>query len=657
MNRTDNFLRIRFGLAAILALLLIWLASGYEIYRTRGATIREAEARTTIESQVFAEYSRSTLKRVNEFILDLRSRWTGDWYSFAQIVQGTQANIDDITFQIAVIGKDGLVAFTNLAPPTERTDLSDREHFRVHRDAGNADRLFISSPLIGKVSGKWSLQITRPVLKDGQFNGVIVVSLSPDEFSDYAETLRIGKTDTLAMIRDNGEILSRYPNREGAIGTVVKDSPYLTPGSPVSGSYRLSSSIDGIDRIYGYYHVPEFGLNFVVGEDVEQVLAPYRSYRSTVVVAAVILSILTITLLFLLFRSLISLEETRLRQREIFLLSPDGFVSFDANGLLKEASPAFSKITGLNDNDLVGLSREAFTARLAANCASHARLVFHAGAPRARDADMDPDQVIELVSPHTRTLEVVTRRSDARSTSEILYFRDVTHKAEIDRMKSEFLSTAAHELRTPMASIYGFSELLLAKDFDEKIRKELLNTIYTQSGIMATIINELLDLARIEARRGKDFNLEPVKLSALADEAVAGFKPSDGRSVSVELPPVHEPFVNADRGKIKQAISNLLSNAFKYSPVGSPVSIRCRVELDGNRQMVGIEVQDRGIGMTQEQKDRIFERFYRADSSGSVPGTGLGMSIVKEIIDIHRGRVDVQSSLGLGTTASLWLPA
>ena len=113
----------------------------------------------------------------------------------------------------------------------------------------------------------------------------------------------------------------------------------------------------------------------------------------------------------------------------------------------------------------------------------------------------------------------------------------------------------------------------------------------------------------------------------------------------------------ADRNKISQALLNVLSNAYKYSPADSSVQIRIKQAVAFNNQpMVGILVTDAGIGMTQEQSSRMFERFYRADFSGKVPGTGLGMAIVKEIMDLHNGFIEVQSKPGLGTAICLLLP-
>lgn len=356
------------------------------------------------------------------------------------------------------------------------------------------------------------------------------------------------------------------------------------------------------------------------------------------------------------------LNERSEQLNAIFTLSPDGFVSFDGQRRIMFANRAFLVMTGMRDDEVIGLDEEGFSARLAARCRPEAcfegvaalragHLLRNAGETVGESAERQ--HVFELSGPGGRVLDVGIRLSATGNVSQILYFSDVTHETEVDRMKSEFLAAAAHELRTPMASIYGFAELLLAQDFDEEMRREVVTTIFKQSELMASIINELLDLARIESRRGKDFMLEPAVLQDIVLEVVSGYKPPDDRS-SPRVPETDAPLpIHVDRKKIQQALLNVLSNAYKYSPQGGEVGIAYRHE-DGR---VGVEVSDRGIGMTPEQCSRVFERFYRADDSGTILGTGLGMSIVKEIVELHGGRVDVRSAFGEGTAVTLWLPA
>ena len=347
----------------------------------------------------------------------------------------------------------------------------------------------------------------------------------------------------------------------------------------------------------------------------------------------------------------------------IFVLSPDGFISFDEARLVTYVSPAFTRMTEISSTQLEGKTEREVSEMLSHICIPSSRF---RGVQSMRESIANGSEtkreLIELSLAGNRILEVGLRISDIASVSQILYFRDVTHETEVDRMKSEFLSTAAHELRTPMASIYGYTELMLNHSFSEVEKREFLGTIFNQSSLMVSIINELLDLARIEARQGKDFNLARLDVGKLLIDIVSGFK----KPTSHELPKVsignESIWVQADRMKLVQAVNNVLSNAYKYSPKGGRISVdlKCASQSLGAgslpSQQVGIVISDEGIGLTPEQNARVFERFYRADSSGSIPGTGLGMSIVQEIIEFHGGNVTIESKLGKGTAVTIWLP-
>lgn len=223
-------------------------------------------------------------------------------------------------------------------------------------------------------------------------------------------------------------------------------------------------------------------------------------------------------------------------------------------------------------------------------------------------------------------------------------------------MKSEFLSTAAHELRTPLASILGFSELLLHRDYEEAQRKDVTETIYRQSVNLKNLLDELLDLARIEARAGKDFNLQPGSLQGVLEEVCKEFEGLHANRVVKK--DFKEPWavVVFDYAKMQQAIRNVMSNAFKYS--GEEKNVECSTivrKIDGG-QHFGIRIHDHGIGMSPQELARVGERFYRADTAGSISGTGLGVTLVKEIVDVHGGEVEIDSKVGEGTVVTIWLP-
>jgi signal transduction histidine kinase len=349
------------------------------------------------------------------------------------------------------------------------------------------------------------------------------------------------------------------------------------------------------------------------------------------------------------------LSERTAQLDAIFDLSPDGFVSFDAAHCIRYVSPAFVRLTGLDEGAMMGLDAEEFSERLASICQPAARFPGFAALSDAGGTPPKNRQTIELADADKRVLQVGLRLSEEETVSQILYFRDITHETEVDRLKSEFLSHAAHELRTPMQSIYGFTEVLMTQELDEADRADFLSTIFRQSELMIGIINELLDLARIEARLGKDFALARIDVRTLLQEIVTGFK-APGTRPAPQVTHGNGPLsVSADRQKLIQAISNVISNAYKYSPDGGAVGIEL-VPPTREKMLIGIRITDHGIGMTPEQLAQVCERFYRADASGNSPGTGLGMSIVKEIVELHGGHIEFESEVGAGTTVTLWLP-
>jgi signal transduction histidine kinase len=336
----------------------------------------------------------------------------------------------------------------------------------------------------------------------------------------------------------------------------------------------------------------------------------------------------------------------------IFALSPDGLVSFDEHRRVRFANEAFAHMIGCEAALLLGLDEAELSAQLKRQGAA---ATGFPGVATLRE--FGEGVSFELRRPASRVLSARVQVASATHVSQVLYVRDVTHESEVDRMKSEFLTTAAHELRTPMTSIYGYVELLLARELPPARRRAVLDTVSRQSTLMMAIINQLLDLARIEARRGSDFELERLDLAAVAATRVADHRPPDGRQAP-RVDAAAQPLpVRADAQKLQQALLNILSNAYKYSPAGGEVEIAFhRDERDG-RVRHGVSVRDHGIGLSTEQRARVFERFYRADASGNIPGTGLGMSIVKEIVELHGGSVEIDSAAGEGTCMTVWLPA
>ncbi len=359
-------------------------------------------------------------------------------------------------------------------------------------------------------------------------------------------------------------------------------------------------------------------------------------------------------------RSRMAIAERSARLNAVFDLSPDGFVVFDQGGHLAYFNRAFQTMTGWDAQAVdanVGVAE--FDHRFAALCDPVQGYVPLQALVRADGATAPVTtgaDTLLLALPARRVLARVVRSQVDGHDETILFFRDITRETEVDRMKSEFLTTAAHELRTPMVSVFGFTELLLRRPVPEERRRDMLETIHRQASLLINMVNELLDLARIEARQGKDLQRQACSLASLVTQTVGPLMVAgDGHRIELDMTHGNEQLW-VDPEKTHRALLNVLSNAIKYSPAGGVIRVStCSGSLRGD-PAVGVHVQDQGIGMTAEQASRVFERFYRADPSGNIPGTGLGMSLVKEIVELQGGRVELASEPGRGTRVTLWFP-
>jgi signal transduction histidine kinase/DNA-binding response OmpR family regulator len=254
-----------------------------------------------------------------------------------------------------------------------------------------------------------------------------------------------------------------------------------------------------------------------------------------------------------------------------------------------------------------------------------------------------------------RTLAVTAATMGSGSQAVVWTVRDISERARLERAKSDFVATASHELRSPLTSIKGFVELLAASPGLSDRQLEFVDIILRSTDRLVDLVNDLLDVARIEAdsvelnRRPIDVGEEVRDVSQLMGPRIAGKNQRLDLHVPAALPPAL-----ADAGRVRQILANLLTNAHLYTGEGGTIDISVRA--DG--PWIEIVVGDTGPGMTSEEVERVFERFFRGgEGGGRAPGTGLGLSIVKSLIDLHEGEIDVESEPGRGTNFRVRIPA
>ena len=245
-------------------------------------------------------------------------------------------------------------------------------------------------------------------------------------------------------------------------------------------------------------------------------------------------------------------------------------------------------------------------------------------------------------------------KSPIRGVGQAVVMHDISHLKELDRIKSEFVTTVSHDLRSPLTAILGYVELIERAGPTTSQQDEFISRIKLSVEQITNLVSDLLDLGRIEA--GLDSTHEETPISVLARYAVESMRvPAEAKGLSMELDVDDDlPMVNGDPIRLRQMIGNLLENAVKYTPSGGQVCL----EANSEDSQIILRVLDDGPGIPPSDQPYLFDKFYRASNiPADVPGTGLGLSIVKSIVDHHNGRIWVDSQMGEGTVFTVVLPA
>jgi len=234
--------------------------------------------------------------------------------------------------------------------------------------------------------------------------------------------------------------------------------------------------------------------------------------------------------------------------------------------------------------------------------------------------------------------------------------RDISELKQLELLKSQFVNMAAHELKSPLTAIQGYLEMVVDKSLGDEpdIYDGYLRRSLERSKTLITLINDLLNISRIQAGKVRR-EIERLKPGQLAETTLEFYRHEiDKRGLMAELDLDNDAVVDADREELQRVFTNLISNAIKYNREQGKILVSVKSE----GRYVKIQIKDTGIGMIPEEKERLFEEFFRAKNhhTRNITGTGLGLTLVKKIVDGYAGRVEVESEYEKGTTFTVYLP-
>ncbi len=336
-------------------------------------------------------------------------------------------------------------------------------------------------------------------------------------------------------------------------------------------------------------------------------------------------------------------EELRREQAETAALVEsmvEGVIAADGRGRVVTANPAARRLLGYDPLDPVHDLAELIRAKAAREVVD---AVLGGASVQDREVELDGRSVLLNARP-------------LPAGGAVLVMHDLTELRRLEAVRRDFVANVSHELKTPLTSISGYAETLLSDPPDPDMARGFLRTILGNARRMQRLVDDLLDLSRIESGGWQPQPTE-IDVAAAAREAwteVSARPESREVEFGVEVEPGAE-MLCADHDAVRQVLTNLMENSLRHTPAGG--RIECVARRDGAG--IAVSVRDSGTGITREHLPRIFERFYRADLSRSREegGTGLGLAIVKHLVEAHGGRVSAESERGQGTTVTCWFPA
>lgn len=518
----------------------VWSSTQRQIDDARERLLQTAARDASSLARLLEEHSVRTIQSADQAVQFLKYEYMeqGRKLDLAQMVRDGVI-LGDIFNLYSIVGPNGQLVLSD--KPFTPMSVSDREHIRVHRERADVG-LFVSKPVLGRLSQKWSIQLTRRIDgRNGEFGGVVVVSMDPFYFTRLYESARIGQHSSVALIGDDGIVRARRSGNSSEIGQDVTTSPlFAQMRDSARGIFIRNSIIDGRERVYAYRRLENYPLKVVVGIDTEDVLGSFEPLR---------------------------------RQ------------------LLEQAAGMTLTIAGFTLLLLLLIRR------------------------------------------------LVRSRAQALSAS---------------AAKSQFLSNMSHELRTPLNGILGYAELL-RDDLPPGEHRTFARYIHESGEHLQSLVNQILQLNKIEAGRER-LVLETVEVRAVVARAVNTHRSSAlakrlaldysvGSAVPVQA--------QCDRMKLTQVLNNLLHNAIKFTESGW-----VHLALDVDEGFLRFEVSDTGPGIEPDLQGHVFEKFFQVDAHNARrnDGTGLGLALVRELVELMGGEVGVHSQPGHGTTFVFTIP-
>lgn len=533
----------------VLVLVLLWLGLAWDLGRERDRALAQAEADTTNLARAFHEHIHRTVVGLDQALLYIKSEFEGDreGFSLEKMVERS-AILRNVSIQLAVIGADGKL-IDSTVPGFNGVDLSDREHFRVHRGADDVG-LFISKPVLGRASGKWSIQLTRRLNgANGVFAGVLVLSLDPKYLSDFYGSIDVGSKGAILLVGRDGVVRAAS---DISVGRELPGAAAEAIFAAGTGTQHVKGPLDQESRIASFRAVDDLPLAVWVGRSQAEVLAAYADTMRGYVLVGVAVTLVLGTASLMLY--------TLVRRQEII----------------------------------------------------------------ARDLSV-------------KKAELLASRERLRR-----YVADLERIAEV----------AAHDLQEPLRRVVAYAQLL-SKHAESALDAESRDYVaHVVSGAqrMRKLVQDLEAFVAVDHLPVAENTVSATKAAAGAAEILAEEVRATGATVLIDT----LPEVAADEKSLTEIFTQLVDNAIRYRAPERKLLVH--VSARREQDFAVFSVRDNGLGIDEHHLPRLFEIFHRLHAVDGRTGAGIGLAMVRRMVERLGGKVWVDSDCGIGSAFHFSLP-